>query len=240
LTKDFSTQKLLLIKSMNNNIVHIIYLAMAYLVLFVSSEVLYHKFRFKAEFTRKYVHIATGVLSLLFPLLFDNHLFVLGLTFSFLIILLLSVKYDFLKSINEISRVSRGSILYPIIVYVTYLVYHNYNQMIFYYIPILILAICDPIAAFIGKIWTKFSYKTFGQTKTLTGSIGFFIVAIVVGLLLMLNLESIGIVKAIVIALVIALTTTIAEALTHKGYDNIAIPLTAIMVLILFKKLNYI
>ena len=219
---------------MSNNMIHTIYLAGVFLILFISAEILYHKFKVKAELTRKYVHLSTGLLTLLFPPLVKDQWLVLFLCSSFFIILLLSVRLKLLPSINGVSRKTRGSVLYPIIVYGCFLIYEHFEQLILYYTPILILAISDPIAALVGKSWSKGKYTTFGQTKTLSGSVGFLISSLIICLCLFIGLESIPLSKAIIISFTVAVTTTIAEALTHKGYDNFTIPAGSLAVLIFF------
>ncbi|MDH5367644.1 MAG: hypothetical protein OEW67_11685 [Cyclobacteriaceae bacterium] len=221
---------------MSYSLLNTIYLALAFLVLFASSELLYHKFKVKAEITRKYVHFSTGILSMLFPPLIGNHWLVLLLCGSFLIILFISLRFKKLPSINAIVRVTRGSILYPIIVYCCYLVFMYYNQFIFYYIPILILAICDPIAALVGKKFPLGKYATFGHMKTLSGSVGFFIAAMLTCTVLILGLEQIHFVQVIVVAIFISLATSFAEAISHRGYDNLTIPFSALLVLVVFKE----
>ena len=72
---------------MNENILHTIFLAGVFLILFASAELLYHKFKVKAEITRNYVHIITGLLTMLVPPLIENHWLVMALSGSFLIIL---------------------------------------------------------------------------------------------------------------------------------------------------------
>jgi dolichol kinase len=222
---------------MSENLLHTIYLAGAFLVLFASAELLYHKLGVSVEITRKYVHLLTGLLTMLFPPLIGNHWLVLALCGSFLIILVISLILQQLPSINAVERVTRGSILYPIIVYGCYLVFREYDQFMYYYIPILILAICDPIATLIGKKWPKGQYTTFGHTKTLSGSFGFFAIAIAICLVLILGLEEATLKEAIIMAFGVAFLTAIAEALTHKGYDNLTIPTSALLVLILVKEL---
>ncbi|MEN0047927.1 MAG: phosphatidate cytidylyltransferase, partial [Bacteroidota bacterium] len=148
---------------------NILYLALAFLALFASAEWLYHKRGVKAEVTRKYVHIATGLLTMLFPLMLENHWLVLLLCGSFLLILIASLRFNLLPSINAVDRKTSGSLMYPIIVYGCYLVYSRYDQFMFYYIPILILALCDPIAAFVGMNYPVGKYQTFGKTKTWSG-----------------------------------------------------------------------
>ena len=219
---------------MSENIIHTICLAGVFLILFSSAEILYYKFKVRAEITRKYVHLSTGLLTLLFPPLIKDQWLVLLLCSSFFIILILSIKLKLLQSINGISRKTRGSILYPIIVYGCFLVFDHFGQLVLYYTPILILAISDPIAALVGKSWAKGKYKTFGQTKTLSGSGGFLISSLIICLGLFIGLESIPLFKAIIISYAVAFTTTLAEALSHKGYDNFTIPAAALLILIFF------
>lgn len=219
---------------MNENFLHTIYLAGVFLVLFASAELLYHKYKVKVEITRKYVHVMTGLLTMLFPPLIGNHWLVLVLCGSFLAILLSSMALNLLPSINAVARKTRGSFLYPIVVYGCYLIYMAYDQLMFYYIPILILALCDPIAALVGKKWPAGRYTTFGQTKTLSGSLGFFIAAIITCSCLILGLEETSLSETILISVGVATVTAVAEALTHKGYDNLTIPVGALLVLMLF------
>lgn len=222
---------------MNSNVLYTIILSLAYLILFAGAEFLYYKLKLKAEVTRKIVHIITGLLTMLFPVLLDNHWFVLFLCGSFLIILLFSLKFNLLKSINAVDRETRGSILYPIIVYSCYLFYKEFDQFIYYYIPILILAICDPIAALVGKKWPKGSFTILGHTKTLGGSFGFFIAAFSLSFGLIFSLENLPLTTSLLLSLIIAFFTAISEAITQKGYDNLAIPMSALGVLFIYS--NY-
>lgn len=221
---------------MNENLLNTIYLAGAYLVLFASAEFFYHKLKTRAEITRKYVHIVTGLLTMLFPPLIDNHWLVLFLCGSFLVILLVSLRLRLLPSINAVDRKTRGSILYPVIVYGCYLMYLENHQFMYYYIPILILTFCDPMAALVGKHFPRGRYKTFGHIKTLSGSAGFFIAAVITTTCLMMSMEEAVLRDTLIIALSVAFITTIAEAFTHKGYDNLTIPFSALVVL---EILNY-
>src|SRR5690606_10018582 len=137
---------------METNLQHTLILAGCYLLLFGLGELLYHGFKVKVELTRKFVHLGTGLLALLFPVLLDNHWWVLLLCASFAMILICSLRFHLLKSINEIDRKSVGSLAYPVAVYGCYLSYsHQDYQYIYYYLPIMILAISDPLAALCGK-----------------------------------------------------------------------------------------
>ena len=220
---------------MSANLINTCILAAAFLVLFTVGEILYHRFKLKAEMTRKIVHIFTGILTLLFPLMIGNHWLVLVLCSSFLLILLASFPLKMLPSINAVDRKTSGSILYPIIVYCCYLIYQSYDDLSLYYIPILTLALCDPIAALVGKNYPWKTYSTFGHKKTMSGSLGFLFSAFLLSVLLLVYIEHIPWSSAIIIGGSIALTTTLVEALSHGGFDNLTIPATAVLVILFFE-----
>lgn len=220
---------------MSASFINMIILAGAFLVLFASAELLYHKLKVKAEITRKYVHLMTGLLTMLFPPMLDNHWYVMALCGSFLLILVGSMIFKLLPSINAVDRVTRGSLLYPIVVYGCFIAFNHYGQFVFYYIPILILAICDPIAALTGKRWPIGKYTIFGQSKTMLGSSMFFLSAVITCFLLFTLVDNAGASEAILLSFAVAVATTILEAVSHKGYDNLTIPAAAMGTLLLAK-----
>ena len=211
-------------------------LAGIFLFMFLTSEILYHKFKVKAEYTRKYTHLATGLLALLFPVMIESYWFILILCGSFFVILITSMQLNFLKSINAVDRKTKGSLLYPIVVFGLFLIYENYNQAIFYYVPLLILAICDPIAGLTGKKWPVGEYNLFGKTKTFLGSSFFLISALITSLSLLIFVENASFTEALSLSVIIAIVTTVAEAFSHGGYDNFTIPGTAVLLLIIGKE----
>ncbi|MGV3761931.1 phosphatidate cytidylyltransferase [Parapedobacter sp.] len=220
---------------METNLTHTLYLAGCYLALFSLGELLYHFFKVKAEITRKFVHAGTGILALLFPLLLDNHWWVLLLCASFAVILLCSLRFDMLKSINAIDRKSVGSLAYPVAVYGCYLSYsYQGHQAIYYYLPIMVLAISDPLAALSGKTWPWKPYRIAGATKTVMGSLVFFISAFFIVWVGWrygnVSHPAAGNVWAFAF---IALWATVAEAVSGDGYDNVSIPFTVIISLFL-------
>lgn len=212
-------------------------LAGAFLSLFGLAETLYHYFNTKVEITRKIVHFGTGILTLLFPLMLDNHWLVLALCGSFAVILIISMRYNFLKSVNAIDRKSVGSIAYPIAVYGCYLAYIYFNyQYAYFYIPVLILAICDPIAALAGKRWPLGRYNIGNSSKTLMGSGMFFLSAFIV--IVLLSVMEHNMTRIVMRGLIIALFSTVSEAISGRGYDNITIPVSVLASLIVIDQLT--
>jgi dolichol kinase len=223
---------------MNNDLLHTILLSGTFLLLFVLGELLYHKFSVKSELSRKFVHLGTGILTMLFPLLLSNHWFVLILCTSFLLILGLSLKFNLLQSIHKIDRKSYGSVLYPIVVYILFLFYANQEHLIYFYLPILILAICDPIAALVGKRWPLGKFKILKETKTLVGSLAFFVSSFVLCVVVFLAFGMDHLFSLISAAILLSVATTIVEAASQKGFDNLFIPVCAAAVLLLMVHSN--
>ena len=226
-----------------------------FLILFASGELLYHQFKLPVEITRKYVHIITGIICLSFPFVLTSHWSVLILTVSFVLILIASKKFNLLKSINAVKRSTNGSFLFPLVIYITFWIYsyygrHNVNGVdldastydrfslggtVFYFLPILILSISDPTAALVGKKFRLWPYKIFKDTKTIIGSAAFFVTAFFLSAIFLIpNCQSAF--YALGISAIIAISTTLVEAICQKGFDNLFIPLTAAAILIIFQQ----
>ncbi len=224
---------------MNTEYKNIILLGTAFLLLFVGAELLYRKFKVKAEYTRKIVHVGTGLLTLLFPILLSNHWSVLFLCGSFLIILLLSLKYNFLPGINAIDRVSYGSIAYPIIVFICYLVWEQVEKPLagdrtpysFFYLPILIMALADPAAALVGKAYPYGVFKWGGEKKSFAGSFAFFCVAFIISIIFFFNSSGFPIITSLIYAFILAIISAFIEVVSRNGLDNLTIPLAVLIVL---------
>jgi len=223
---------------MIEDLLEIGWLSACFLGLFGLSELIHRTISTKVELTRKLVHFGTGVLTLLFPVFLTSSWSVLLLCGSFAVILLISLKYGFLPSINAIDRKSHGSILYPVAVYSSFLLYeyHN-NDLMFFYAPILILAISDPMAALFGKRWSYGKFTIGKDTKTLVGCAAFIGSAflVLVGLSLLFGQQlSFNLGYQL---LLVAIGAAFIEAISGKGTDNLTIPLSVVALLSLFASL---
>jgi dolichol kinase len=218
---------------MNLDLWNCIFLSALFLSLFGVGELLYHKFGVKAELTRKWSHIGTGILTLLFPIMLSSHWYVLLMCSSFALILIASMRFKLLPSINAVDRKTLGSILYPVSVYLCFLSM-SFSKVGYtgFYLPILSLALADPAAALIGKKWGKKKYTVFQENKSYMGSAA---CAIVAGLLCFTALRnqwpdsSFGFI--LVFSFIYAIIISTAEAFSTKGWDNLSIPLAGLITL---------
>ncbi len=219
---------------MQNYVLPLFLLALCFLALFGLAEYLYQIRNFRAEITRKLVHFGTGILTLLFPVYLSSHWQVLFLCGSFLFLLIASLKLKLLPSINAIDRVSYGSLLFPVAVYFCYLGYFwAGKELIFFYLPILILAICDPLAALVGKRWPRGRYRVGRGRKTLSGSLAFFVASALLSVLLFRILASgeAPFWRSLSLSVLLSVFVTIVEAVSGRGTDNLSIPLAAVLAL---------
>ncbi len=210
-----------------------------FLLLLTFNELAYRRLGLKGEYTRKLAHFAATLSTLIFPFIFNNHWHVLGLAIIFFILLFISRNTRHLKSIHDIKRVSAGSFLLPVAIYLTFLVSHLLDNKFLFILPILVLAICDPVAGILGmnhQINNR-KIRIFKKTlnKTWLGSISFLVSCYLVSIIaLYYNNQMSFNPEIFLLALIIALTGTLAEMFSWKGTDNLFIPMSVLLVLVLF------
>ena len=218
---------------MNIQIVNLVNLSGIFLFLFATAEFLYHRLKINVEYTRKFVHILAGLVTMSFPLIFDSVFPVVFLCTSFLAVLQLSQNLDFLPSINNIDRVSKGSFYFPVAIMVSFWISWKLSNPMMYYLPILIMVLADPFACLVGKRFPYGKFKVGNSTKTIMGSTGFLCLSFIISFAFLSLSGKLGIGLVIWQAAILAIATCLAEAFSSKGYDNISIPIVASIVLLI-------
>jgi len=175
--------------------------------------------------TRKFTHISAGALIFFFPFFFTKNNSVLILSNVFFLVLLISMTSNKLSSIHDINESNVGAIIYPIIIYVMFVIDHNPAH--FYQIPILILCLSDGFAGAIGKEWGKHYYSYLGWKKTFEGSLTFFLITLGIMIVFALKLPLKFYLLPVVAIPLYAFILTIIEALTPYGFDNYTVPFFA-------------
>ncbi|NIA23740.1 MAG: hypothetical protein GWP03_06260 [Proteobacteria bacterium] len=175
--------------------------------------------------TRKFTHISAGALIFFFPFLFNKNSSVLILSNVFFLVLLISLTSNKLSSIHDINENNVGAIIYPIIIYVMFVIDHNPAH--FYQIPILILCLSDGFAGAIGKEWGKHYYSYLGWKKTFEGSLTFFLITLGIMIVFALKLPLKFYLLPVIAIPLYAIVLTVIEALTPYGFDNYTVPFFA-------------
>lgn len=209
-----------------------------YIGLFGFTDFLYHRMKIKADNTRKIVHICTGIIALSFPLYLESIWQVAVLCCSFLVLMFLSEKFRWFKSITSVERKSYGSWLFALVVLICFSIM-QYSAPEYYVLPLLILTIADPLAALFGKYLNFIPLQIFGQLKTVGGSIAFFTASLMIIYFYgeineFYFQEPRKVLGSYSSFFFIAIVATGAELFSTKGWDNLTIPLTVILLLFLF------
>jgi dolichol kinase len=221
---------------------NVVVLSFIYLIgislLLVFNELNYRRLNVKGEITRKFAHFSSALATVPFPYIFPSHWYVLVLALLFAAVLFFTQNGKLLKSIHDITRKSIGSYLIPLSIYITFLISNLLENKFIYILPMLILAVCDPMAAILGINIKNYNgrIKILGKklNKTWLGSGGFLVTSFVISIIALYFNRGVFDLKTFWLALAIAVVTTLAELFSWRGSDNLSIPLSAVLVLVLF------
>src|SRR3989440_5701458 len=173
-----------------------------------------------AETTRRLVHIAGAGTTALFPLyLHLSEVVALGVVFT--LFLSWTRVRGSLKSVHAVARPTIGAILFPVGLTLAALTVWSHPPAFSY--AALMLALPDPAAAIVGRRFGSVRWRIPGGEKSLYGSLAFFVVALVVGLVFALVTGN-GSILAVAAA---TFVLTGVEAALGYGLDNLFIPVLA-------------
>jgi len=200
--------------------------------------------RWSPEVTRKLVHISTGILIFFAPRIFVSGIPAILLAVIFIVVNFAAIEFGLLKGMHGTNRRSYGTVYYPLsFLILVLLCWDSMPQLIS--ASILVLGLGDAAAAIVGEnLRSPHGYALTSDKKSLEGSFAMFATTflIVVVLLetmsgLMMNAQlfrSLHLshhVASVLIAFAVSLFATAWEAISSKGLDNLAIPLSTAFVL---------
>ena len=207
-------------------------LALAFLALIVVVEFWSRKLQPPPERTRKAVHMVGGAICLSFPYLLESPWTVAVLGLSLFGLIGIGRRYEFLHSLHGVERKSKGAEYYPLMIFALFWLARDTPWL--YASSLLALAVADALAALVGGRYGRIRYQVDDESKTVEGSLTFFIVAaIVISIPLLLSGDSSlpSHSHRIAVACVAAVLITVLEAISRHGRDNIWIPLGTFLVL---------
>jgi len=207
-------------------------------LLLAFNELNYRRLGVKGEITRKFAHFTSTLATVPFPYIFTSHWYVLVLALIFFAVLFITQNGKQLKSIHDIERKSIGSYLLPLSIYSTFLISCLLQNKFVYILPMLILGICDPMAAILGINIKNYNgrIKLFGHKfqKTWLGSGAFLVTSFLISLIALYFHLAVFDLKTFCLALLIAVTSMLGELFSWRGSDNLTIPLSVVLMLVLF------
>ncbi|MXW18443.1 MAG: hypothetical protein F4123_11595 [Gemmatimonadetes bacterium] len=182
------------------------------------------------ESLRKGVHVGMGLVVLPLPWIFDRAWPVIVLAVLACGALVATRSIRSLRGgigtvLGGVGRDTLGEIYFPIAVTVLFVL--GRGDWLLYVVPILMLTLADAVAALVGVRYGLFQYQTSEGTKSLEGSLAFFLVAFFSAHLPLLLLTDTGRAEAVLIAAILALLVMMLEFIAWRGLDNLLIPLGA-------------
>lgn len=186
------------------------------LLLLVIAKLLY--IRHDGTLTRKFIHIGVSFCYVIFYKYFGTSIHLLLASFSFIILNVLSYKYDIVKEMEE--KKSLGTVYYAISIFVMALItYFKHDFYISFGVGLFVLAFGDGFACLFGqKIKSPKIYKD----KTLVGTLTVFIMSIIV--MVVFN-HIFGISYGIIKIIVISIIASLLELFGVKGIDDLYLPI---------------
>lgn len=213
-----------------------------YAVLLVgSSEFIQRQFHFPYEFTRKVVHIGTGMWLWAVLVLFDHWQVAVILFAAFTIMNAIILRFHLSKAMDPASGGTLGTVYFTFSCALLFALFHQGWEQGFpggneYFAMAGLMAMTwgDASAAIIGKTLGKHLYRVLGGSKrTIEGSLAgglatFIAVAITLRILSPLSPPAILLGAAIA-----ALVEMLVEAISPWGLDNLAVPIGVALFLFL-------
>ena len=188
----------------------------------------------ETELRRKAFHVCIGLASLSFPLFLTTPWMVIvalsmAVTWMMIVRRVPVVRRHFGRVLHDTDRVSHGEIYFAVSIGALMLAANG--EPVLYVVPILILTIADAVAAIVGRVYPIMPLTGPARGKTATGSAAFFIAAVLVAWPALIAYTDFSLNSSLLVAVAIASGTCIAEAISSKGFDNLAVPTVALFIL---------
>lgn len=189
------------------------------LVILLLSELGWRKHWLHGEVGRKFVHVTVGTFVAFWPY-FLGWTEIRLLSLAFFVVVLTTMHLGLFRAIGSVQRPTYGEIFFALSVGLLTLITESKGV---YAAAILQMALADGFAAIVGgRYGTQNKYHLFGRTKSIVGSMTFFVISL--SLLIGYSLFSIAGLEWQLV-MVTALLATLLENVAALGFDNLLVPL---------------
>jgi phytol kinase len=183
---------------------------------------------------RKLLHMGSGLMALGLPWLFQNAWPVLILSAASLAGLLAIKRIPALRRrvggvVERVDRKSCGELYFVLATGLLFLIAQG--DPLLFSLPMAVLTFADSAAALVGQHCGRHRFQAAGGTKTVEGSVAFFITAFFsaqVGLQVFADRDPAA---TLLLAMLLALLLALVEAVAGRGTDNFLIPITGYLLL---------
>lgn len=176
--------------------------------------------------SRKILHIGVGNIIFILPIFDTRWVMAFIAAAPFILLTFLLSPYSPIKiTTSTSSKGHRLGLVYYAISW-TVLAFLFFEQLEIIAIGIVAMSYGDGFASLIGIKYGKRKYNILGDEKSIEGSIAMFIFSILIFIVALIYYSTIPS-NLLFILPTVALSATIAEAVTSKGLDNLSVSLTA-------------
>lgn len=229
---------------MNHDLFYLFFFGNIFLILLIITEIFYVRFSFSAELTRKIIHLTSGTVSSFFIIIFDKEITAVLMALIFFLLVIISKKAGFLKSVHSVHRKSIGGFIFPLSICLLFILTRVIKLPDYsYFSSVMVLSLSDPMASFGGFINYKLNRNTKGvimrsssAIKTLLGSFFYFFTAVPVLFFTFIYMTTFTIFWMLIMVFVISLAATITELFSFRGWDNLTCPLVVWVFIFLIEK----
>lgn len=206
-----------------------------YIVVIIYSAKIFEKK--SSEISRKFIHIMLGNWWIIAMIFFDNVWFASIVPALFVIINYLSYKNNLIKLMERKEQDGFGTVYYALSLLIMVIVsFGIFKEPILGLIPTLVMAIGDGFAAIIGNRIKSKKYKLGNSRKSFAGSLTMFCITfILIITYIFFTHQDVFFLSThwFLVSVMMAFFITYIEAVSGKGTDNITVPITTMILLIL-------
>lgn len=188
---------------------------------------------FSPELSRKFVHVMVGILVSLAPFFLTSSTPVILLGVLFTILNYVALKKDSFKGMHTTERVSFGTVYFPIAFTLLVIMFWERNIVLFV-VSMLVLAFSDTAATVVGeRVKSTHKFILWHDKKSWAGSTAFFLMTLLVVMgaypiySSIIGKPSLPLNHLVTMAFFTAAVSTVGEAVSKRGSDNLTLTLTA-------------
>ena len=186
------------------------------------------------EASRKFIHIMLGNWWFIAMYFFTNVWFAIFVPITFVIINYVSYKQDLIKVMEREQQDGLGTVYYAVSLFILAIVsFGIYQKPILGLIPNVIMAYGDGFAAVVGKCIKSKTYKVGETKKSIAGSITMFMISLIFITIFLTTRYTFELWQIVLIGIVMSGIVTIIEAISVKGIDNISVPVSMLVMLLM-------
>ena len=201
------------------------------------AEVIRRSFSLSSNFTRKVIHVGVGNWIFLWPFAFDHWYAILVPPALFVVLNYVSYRRELFKAMERKEKAGGlGTVYYAITLTIIAPIAMFLGVSWIAASAIMLMAWADGLADPIGRRFGKHKYHVAGSTKSVEGSLAFFLIgvcAVAATVMFFGAFSTLPAVNIPIFALSIAALGTLIEAISPAGTDNLTVPIVSFIVALL-------